>query len=435
MTVFFVGLFFVICAHTSHYQNVPFEVPEGWVWCRLGDIFHVIMGQSPEGSSVSHNNQGIEFHQGKLCFNEKYIEKSNCYTDNPTRIAEPNSLLLCVRAPVGIVNITSRKICIGRGLCAIRVPEKMDILFAFYWLKTLESIFNQKATGSTFTAISGDIIKNELIPLPPLSEQHRIVSKIEEYFALINQIEEDKLSLTQFIKQTKTKVLDLAIRGKLVPQDPNDEPASVLLEKIKKEQKTKKMTADILHKKKLEKSIDNQIICKLSDICIFERGITFPSFAKQSIEFPNAIACVRTANVQENLELNDLWYINKSYIKNNPNKLLRKEDIIMSSANSKELVGKTTFIENVQQEMTFGGFVMIIRTQKIDSKFMFYFLRDYFYKGLFSNIATQTTNIANINTTILGEIEVSIPPLAEQHRIVQKIETIFQALDSIQNNL
>ena len=173
----------------SHYRNVPFEVPEGWAWCRLGDIFHVMMGQSPEGSSVSHNNQGIEFHQGKLCFSEKYLEKSNFYTDNPTRIAEPNSLLLCVRAPVGIVNITLRKICIGRGLCAIIVPETMDILFVFYWLKTLENIFNQKATGSTFTAISGDIIKNELIPLPTLCEQKRIVSKIEKIFTQLDEIE------------------------------------------------------------------------------------------------------------------------------------------------------------------------------------------------------------------------------------------------------
>jgi len=175
-----------ITADISHYL---FELPENWIWCRLGEIFKIIMGQSPKGSSVTCNNHGVEFHQGKLCFDEKYLKKSNFYTDSPTRIADPNSLLLCVRAPVGIVNITSRRICIGRGLCAIQAPNEMDILFAFYWLKTLENIFNQKATGSTFTAISGDIIKNELIPLPPLSEQQRITSQIEQIFTQLDKIE------------------------------------------------------------------------------------------------------------------------------------------------------------------------------------------------------------------------------------------------------
>jgi type I restriction enzyme S subunit len=89
--------------------------------------------------------------------------------------------------------------------------------------------------------------KKALLPLPPLAEQHRIVSVIESAFALIDEIEVGKLSLEQFIKQAKAKTLDLAIRGKLVPQDPNDEPASVLLERIKNEQKTRKPTADILH--------------------------------------------------------------------------------------------------------------------------------------------------------------------------------------------
>jgi type I restriction enzyme S subunit len=181
-----------LTADISHY---PFEVPKSWIWTTLGEMFKIIMGQSPEGCSVTDNNQGIEFHQGKLCFGEKYLEKSNSYTNNPTKIADPNSLLLCVRAPVGIINITHRKVCIGRGLCAIQIPEDMDIIFAFHWLKTLEKSFNQKATGSTFTAISGDIIKNELLPLPPLAEQKRIVSKIEQIFTQLDEIESSIMNL------------------------------------------------------------------------------------------------------------------------------------------------------------------------------------------------------------------------------------------------
>jgi len=122
-------------------------------------------------------------------------------------------------------------------------------------------------------------------------------------------------------------------------------------------------------------------------------------------------------------------------MKNNSNKLLCEQDIIMSSANSRELVGKTAFIENIQNEMTFGGFVMIIRTLDINSRFLFYFLRNYFFKGLFAKIASQTTNIANINTVSLGEIEIPIPPLSEQQRIVSKIEQIFTQLGEIERAL
>ncbi|GHU56509.1 hypothetical protein FACS189411_07310 [Bacteroidia bacterium] len=173
-------------ADISHY---PFVVPESWAWCKLEDVFQITMGQSPDGTSVTNNDSGVEFHQGKINFGEMYLENSNLYTDEPTRIAEANSLLLCVRAPVGILNITTRKICIGRGLCAIQTLNKIDLFFAYYWLKTLESTFNLKATGSTFTAISGDIIKNEIIPLPPLYEQKRIVNKIESIFKTLDSIQ------------------------------------------------------------------------------------------------------------------------------------------------------------------------------------------------------------------------------------------------------
>jgi type I restriction enzyme S subunit len=173
-------------------DNLPyaFELPTGWVWCRVCNVFQITMGQSPDGTSVTNNDSGVEFHQGKVNFGKIYLENSNLYTDEPTRIAEANSLLLCVRAPVGILNITTRKICIGRGLCAIQPFNKMDLLFAYYWLKTLENTFNQKATGSTFTAISGDIIRNELIPLPPLEEQKRIAECIETIFNQLDEIEQ-----------------------------------------------------------------------------------------------------------------------------------------------------------------------------------------------------------------------------------------------------
>ncbi len=163
------------------------KLPQGWSKCYLKDVLSIIMGQSPNGETINHTN-GIEFHQGKLCFSEIFVQHSNVYTSKPTKIVEKDSLLLCVRAPVGIVNIVERKVCIGRGLCALK-PKEGNTKFYFYWLQTLQDTFEYKATGTTFKAISGDIIKYEYIMLPPLVEQQRIVQKIEELFSSLNIIQ------------------------------------------------------------------------------------------------------------------------------------------------------------------------------------------------------------------------------------------------------
>ena len=163
------------------------KLPKGWCNCCLCDILEITMGQSPQGDSIN-SNEGIEFHQGKLCFSEKYLQHSNVFTTEPTKIAEVDSLLLCVRAPVGIVNISQRRICIGRGLCSLK-PIYGTTLFYFYLLQTLKNSFERQSTGTTFKAISGDVVKKEIISLPPLAEQHRIVAKIEELFASIDNIQ------------------------------------------------------------------------------------------------------------------------------------------------------------------------------------------------------------------------------------------------------
>ena len=109
----------------------------------------------------------------------------------------------------------------------------------------------------------------------------------------------------------------------------------------------------------------NWVWTRLGYVSEFERGITFPSSAKKRTLDENMIPCIRTANVQEELMINDLIYVDKSYTKNNKSKCLKKNDIIMSSANSKELVGKTCFVDQVPFPMTFGGFVLTIRAKKV----------------------------------------------------------------------
>ena len=407
----------------SHYKKeVPFEVPESWEWVKISDISFLKAGS---------------FIKAKDIKSEKSNNLYPCYGGNGLRgyVETFNyegiySLIGRQGALCGNINLVEGKFYATEHAVTTTLFGCIDPYWIYFTLKALN--LNQYATGAAQPGLSVERINNVYCPLPPLNEQKRISSKINSLFVLIDRIDENQLSLEQFVNQTKSKVLELAIKGKLVPQNPEDEPASTLLERLGKNDKIKKASDKSHYQFEVP---EGWVTCQLYKICDFERGVTFPSSAKQTLKRENTIACVRTANVQEQLELDDLWYIDKSFLKNNRKKLLRKSDIVISSANSKELVGKTSFVENINEEMCFGGFVMVIRTNFINNKFLFYYLRDCFYNGIFSKNASQTTNIANINTTILGNLVIKVPPLAEQQRIVNKIEEIFKILDIIQENL
>lgn len=174
---------------------------------------------------------------------------------------------------------------------------------------------------------------------------------------------------------------------------------------------------------------ENWCWTRIGMVSNFERGITFPAAAKEAAPTEDNIPCLRTANVQENLEIDDMIYVNRDFMKGNIAKLVRENDIIMSSANSRELVGKSSLVTHIPFPMTFGGFVLNIRAKEISSKYLFYFLRHEFLAGKFIGESSQTTNIANINTTTLGNYEIPLPPLPEQQRIVDRIESLFSKLD------
>lgn len=171
----------------SHYENLPFEIPKNWIWTKFEDVFEITMGQSPSGTDINHTD-GLEFHQGKSFFGSSTLRHSQIFTDKPTKIAPANSLIMCVRAPVGDVNIIDREICIGRGLCALNPLGGISTNFMFFWVKYFKDTFEAKATGSTFTAISGEIIRNQSIPLPPLKEQQRILNQIQHIYGILDGI-------------------------------------------------------------------------------------------------------------------------------------------------------------------------------------------------------------------------------------------------------
>ena len=196
---------------------LPNTSPAHWEVKKLGEICEITMGQSPKGENVFENSQslnGLEFHQGKICFTDKFISKSKFITSDIRKIAEVGSILLCVRAPVGIINLTERKIAIGRGLCALKANNQNNN-FLYYYLLGLKQYFESKATGYTFSAITLNIVKNCEIPLPPLSEQNLIVAEIDRRFAIVDKTLNLIDKSIQNAKNLKQSILKKAFSGEL----------------------------------------------------------------------------------------------------------------------------------------------------------------------------------------------------------------------------
>ena len=170
-------------------DEIPFDIPNTWSWTRISTIADITMGSSPKSQDICNDNQYIEFHQGKIYFSKKTLMKSNQYTRKTTKLAPKQSVLLCVRAPVGALNITDRDICIGRGLASIKLLGNINEEFIFYWLHPYKTYLVNQSTGSTFSAITSDTVRNILIPLPPLMEQKEILNKIQKVFTLLEDLE------------------------------------------------------------------------------------------------------------------------------------------------------------------------------------------------------------------------------------------------------
>ena len=161
---------------TNFKQTEIGEIPIDWKITNLSDkeVAEIIMGQSPPSTTYNKNGRGLPFLQGKMEFGEIYPSPA-IYCSNPLKVAEQNDVLISVRAPVGDVNIAPYKLCIGRGLAAIRFnPEKANFQFYFYYLKKIKSFLENLGKGSTFKAINRDDLERLKIPLPPFEEQRAV---------------------------------------------------------------------------------------------------------------------------------------------------------------------------------------------------------------------------------------------------------------------
>ena len=179
---------------------------------KLKDVCTIIAGQSPESKYYNAEGIGIPFFQGKADFGVLYPE-IRVYCSQPTKIAEKDDILLSVRAPVGPTNLAPCRVCIGRGLTAIRPSEKLNLKYLLYYFRYFEAQLQQKGTGTTFKAITQDIIKNLEIPVPPLSEQEHIISRVEELFSQLDSGVETLKKIKQQLAVYRQAVLNEAFKG------------------------------------------------------------------------------------------------------------------------------------------------------------------------------------------------------------------------------
>ena len=246
------------------------------------------------------------------------------------------------------------------------------------------------------------------------------------------------------VARLRELILTLAVQGKLVPQDPADEPASVLLQKIRAEKdrliaegkiKKDKPLAAIADEEKPFELPDSWSWVALGEVIDIVRGITFPANQKTKEAAPGRIACLRTANVQQIIEWDDLLFVDRSFM-GREEQLIQHHDIVMSMANSRELVGKVALIEHIPHaEATFGGFLGVLRPQKIDPRYAMAVLRNPYARSLLIDSSSQTTNIANVSLAKLRPLPFPLPPEAEQSRIVTRVTQLRRLCADLRQRL
>ena len=414
---------------TPHYGNVPFEIPSSWAWVTVNDISKSIL----YGVSESAKSEGkykllritdIQDNQvdwGTVPFTDFGDNKVASYI-----LYDGDIVFARTGATVGksyLIKGLNQKAIYASYLIRVQafdliLPEYVKLFFesGYYW----EQI-ELSSVGIGQPNVNGTILGNLNIPLPPLAEQHRIVAEIERWFSLIDIIESRKQDLQTTIKQARNKILDLAIHGKLVPQDLNDEPASELLKRINPKVE---ITCDNGH---YTFEIPNLWTwCKLGDIAQSNIGLTY----KPTDITDNGIPVYRSNNIRDRkIDKSDLVRVNAPILEK---QFLNIGDLLICARNgSRRLVGKCAIIEELDEATSFGAFMAVCRSEY--NQWIFNLLNTTYFDRYLDD--SNSTAINQVTQKMLLALHIPLPPLSEQQRIVQKIEELFSILDNIQNAL
>ena len=418
---------------TYHYENIPFEVPSSWEWTTLENILELVSGQDFPPEKYNANVSGIPYIIGASNIDNELLV-INRWTEYPSVYSYLNDLLVvCKGAGIGKMAINNiGTVHIARQIQAVRVyTNYINIRYIKAVIKNnIENIIS-KANG-LIPGIKRELLLSLQIPLPPFSEQQRIVTEIEKCFALIDIIENGKADLKTTIKQAKSKILDLAIHGKLVSQDPNDEPASELLKRINPKAE---ITCDNGQYGKIP---ENWCVCKLVDICSFLSRGKSPKYSEDDKTYP---VFAQKCNLKDGgISLEQARFLDPSTInKWNDVYKLQTGDILVNSTGT-GTVGRTRlFNTKCLGDYRFvvpDSHVSVVRVlESICSQYIFAFISSNSIQQYMEENLAGSTNQKELYIGVLENMQIFLPPLAEQHRIVAKIEELFSLLDNIQKSL
>lgn len=428
-------------------NEIPFEIPKSWEWCRVSDISESFIGLTYKPSDVSNKGwivlRSSNIQDGNLDFCD--IVRVN--VDVPEKLhVRQNDIIICAR--------NGSKKLVGKSALVKEVTEPMTFgafmaicrtsfyrYMAMYLLSPL--FFDQLRKESDTTTINQLTQKNfnkYLVPLPPLAEQKRIVEKIEE---LLPKVEEygkaqealDKLN-EELPERLKKSILQEAIEGRLVPQDPNDEPASVLLDKIRKE-KVKLVKEGKLKKKDLEEipiSEDEKPFeipeswewVKLGDITEIARGGSPRPIKDYLTDDPNGLNWIKIGDTDKGGK-----YINSCKEKIKPEglkktRMVHPGDFLLTNSMS---FGRP-YITNIEGCIHDGWLMISPYAGVFDQSYLYYVLSSAFAHKQFCDKVAGAV-VQNLNSDKVADSIVPLPPLAEQKRIVAKIEQLMKEIDKL----
>ena len=449
-------------------EEVPFEIPKGWEWTRIGNIFN-----HTSGKQQSSSNKGGGTPQ-------KFITTSNLYwghfildnvkvmnfTDEEIKTcsATKGDLLVCEGgAGYGRSAIWNEDydICLQNHVHRLRPCVSGICEYVYHFIYLLKESNNLASVGTAMPGLSANRLKGLLLPFPPLSEQRRIVAKlaellpqIEKYNNVQNKLDELNTTIKDCLKKS---ILQEAIQGKLVPQLAEEGTAQELLEQIKtekqklvKEGKLKKsaLKDSVIFKgddNKYYEQIGNEILditeqipfeipkqwswARLKELCVICTGATFKK--EEAKQDNQGIRVLRGGNIlpfQLKLKSDDI-YISEEKVKSNI--LLKGGDIITPAVTSLENIGKMARVEEDMQNVTVGGFVFIIRPFYVNtfSKYLLYFMSSPTAIEYMKSITNKSGQaFYNIGKERLTTTLIPIPPLCEQERIFHKIENVFSEI-------
>ena len=419
---------------TSDKPHYPYQLPEGWVWTTLGEITNygdsvnvqvddidntdwVLELEDIEKDSaniiqhLTKNDRKINGTRHKFQKGEILYSKLRTYLNKV--LVAPNDGFCTTE----IMAFGSYRILSNEYIChALRSP--------YFLAYTLQCGYGVKMPRlSTTDACNG------LIPLPPLEEQERIVIEIQRLFSIIDIVEDGKDDLKVAIQTAKSKILDLAIHGKLVPQDPNDKPASELLKRINP---NAEITSDNGHyqKNKQFEIPSTWVLCKLGAVNEIARGGSPRPIKDYLTNDANGINWIKIGDTTK-----DGKYINSVKEKIRPegvkkSRLVHKGDFLLTNSMS---YGRP-YILNVDGCIHDGWLVISPIGKAYTSDFLYYLLSSSFAYEQFTNVASGGV-VTNLNSDKVADTIFPLPPYTEQERIVAKIEEIFAQLDAIEASL